>query len=117
MTRSRTGLMGLGGTQEVYFHLESDFTRPSGGRDSLEDVYLRSPEKEEMLPRVCLEPQQADLPEVVQGSIHFSERLVSHNSAICFRHSCTGPIWSLWVSCDGISITYCVLVTGGQCVF
>lgn len=57
--------MGLGGTQEVYFHLESDFTWPNGARDSLEDVYLRSPEKEEMLQRVYLEPQQADLPEVV----------------------------------------------------
>ena len=66
----------------MYFHLESDFTWPNGGRDSLEDVYLRSPEKEDMLPRVYLEPQQADLPEVVQGSIHFSERPVSHNSAM-----------------------------------
>lgn len=52
---------------------------PSGGRVSQRMCTSEAQEKEEMLPTVYLEPQQADLPEAVQGSI-LHEELIGHDS-------------------------------------
>lgn len=88
-----------------------------GQRILKEHVPLKPRKGRDATQRVYLEPWQGDFPEAVRRKIHFCERLTGHNIAVLQIKLHWPHLGLCGSACDGIPFTYCVLVTGGKCVF